>query len=307
MKILRSLLNAGFTCLLLVAGSAATSATSATATLSADTFSRIRETQSITIAHREASVPFSYLSANKQAIGYSVDICQKLAEAIKRELKLPQLKVNYLLVTPSSRVAAVKEGKADLECGSTTNNAARREQVAFTIPYFFASTRMVVLADSGINNWQDLKKKTVVTTKGTTSVRLLADRSKSSGLELKLIEGNDHHLSFAMVNNATADAFPMDDVLLFGLRATSGDPSRFTIVGDALSTEPYAIFMRKGDPNFKRFIDLEIARMMNDGEITRLYDKWFRSAIPPDGINLNMAMGLLLRDNIRFPSDKVAD
>ena len=304
MKILRLLLKAGFPCLLLVASSAATSAS---ATSSADTFSRIRATQSITIAHREASVPFSYLSANKQAIGYSVDICQKLAEAIKRELKLPQLKINYLLVTPSSRVAAVNEGKADVECGSTTNNAARREQVAFTIPYFFASTRMVVLADSGINNWQDLKRKTVVTTKGTTSVKLLADRSKASGLELKLIEGNDHHLSFAMVDTLKADAFPMDDVLLFGLRATSSNPARFSIVGDALSTEPYAIFMRKGDPDFKRFVDLEIARMMNDGEITKLYDKWFRSAIPPDGINLNMAMGLLLRDNIRFPSDKVAD
>ncbi|AZP12851.1 amino acid ABC transporter substrate-binding protein [Undibacterium parvum] len=273
----------------------------------ADTLARIKETQSITIAHREASVPFSYLSEDKKPIGYSVDVCLKLVDAIKKELKLPKLTVNYLLVTPSTRIPAIVEGKADMECGSTTNNAERRKQVAFTIPHFFATTRMVVRSDSGIKNWTDLKTKTVVTTKGTTTVKLLNDRDKVRALDLQLIEGNDHQNSFEMVDSGKAAAFPMDDVLLYGLRANSKDPAKFSILGDALSTEPYAIILRKDEPAFKSFIDKEMARLMLEGEITKLYDKWFKSTIPPKNINLNMGMNSLMRDNLRFPSDKVAD
>jgi ABC-type amino acid transport substrate-binding protein len=273
----------------------------------ADTLARIKETQSITIAHREASVPFSYLSEDNKPIGYSVDVCLKLVDAIKKELKLPKLTVNYLLVTPSTRIPAIIEGKADMECGSTTNNAERRKQVAFTIPHFFATTRMVVRSDSGIKNWTDLKTKTVVTTKGTTTVKLLNDRDKVRALDLQLIEGNDHQNSFEMVDSGKAAAFPMDDVLLYGLRANSKDPAKFSILGDALSTEPYAIILRKDEPAFKSFIDKEMARLMLEGEITKLYDKWFKSTIPPKNINLNMGMNSLMRDNLRFPSDKVAD
>ncbi|MFZ6814196.1 amino acid ABC transporter substrate-binding protein [Undibacterium sp. Rencai35W] len=272
-----------------------------------DTLARIKETQTITIAHREASFPFSYLSESKKPIGYSVDICQKIVDALKKELKSPQLTVNYLLVTASTRIPSIAEGKADLECGSTTNNAERRKQVAFTIPHFFATARMLVRADSGITNWTDLKDKKVVTTKGTTSVKLLNDRDKVRSLGLKLVEGNDHNNSFAMVESFQADAFTMDDVLLYGFRANSKEPAKFAIVGDSLSTEPYAIMLRKDDPAFKSFVDREISRMMGDGEINKLYTKWFQQPVPPKGANLNMPMGFLLRDTIRFPSDKVAD
>jgi ABC-type amino acid transport substrate-binding protein len=272
-----------------------------------DTLARIKETQTITIAHREASLPFSYLSENKKPVGYSVDLCLKLVDAIKRELKLPQLSVNYLLVTSSTRIPAIAESKADLECGSTTNNAERRKQVAFTIPHFFATVRMLVRTESGIKNWTDLRDKVVVTTKGTTTVKLLNERDKVRSLSLKMIEGDDHNLSFLMVENGKADAFPMDDVLLYGLRATAKDSSKFSVVGDSLSTEPYAIILRKDDPNFKAFLDKEMARLMSDGELTKLYDKWFKKPISPKGVNLNMPMGFLLRDNIRFPSDNVAD
>ncbi len=273
----------------------------------ADTLARIRDTRSVTIAHREASFPFSYLAENKKPIGYSVDICLKLVDALKRELKLPQLRVNYLLVTPSTRMTAIMEGKADIECGSTTNNAERRKQVSFTIPHFFASARMIVRADSGIKNWTDLKDKQIVTTKGTTTVKLLNDRDKVRGLGVKFVEGNDHNESFRMLENSQADAFPMDDVLLYGLRANAKDPTRFAIVGEALSTEPYSMMLPKDDPAFKALVDREIGRMMSDGEVTRLYDQWFKSPVPPKGANLNMAMNFLLRDNIRFPSDKLAD
>ncbi|MFZ6771080.1 amino acid ABC transporter substrate-binding protein [Undibacterium sp. SXout7W] len=273
----------------------------------ADTLSHIKETQTLTIAHREASLPFSYLSDNQVPVGYAMDICLKIADAIKKELKLPQLKISYLLVNSSTRIPAIVEGKADLECGSTTNNVERRKQVAFTIPHFFATVRMAVRTDSGIKNWTDLKDKKVVTTRGTTTVKLLSERDKVRGLGLKLLEGGDHNASFGMVESFQADAFPMDDVLLYGLIANAKDPGKFSVVGEPLSTEPYAIMLRKDDPAFKTLVDKEMARMMNDGEMTKLYDKWFRKPVPPKGANLNMPMGFLLRDNIRFPSDKVAD
>ncbi|MDY7539236.1 amino acid ABC transporter substrate-binding protein [Undibacterium sp. RTI2.1] len=273
----------------------------------ADTLSNIKESQTITIANREASLPFSYLSENKKPIGYSIDICLKIVDALKKELKLPQLKVNYLLVTGSTRIPSIVEGKADLECGSTTNNTERRKQVAFSIPHFFATSRMLVRADSGITNWTDLKDKMVVTTKGTTSVKLLNDRDKVRSLGLKLLEANDHNNSFAMLESGQVAAFPMDDVLLYGLRANAKDPSMFVIVGDGLSTEPYGIMLRKDDPAFKAFVDRQISNLMSDGEITKLYSKWFQQPVPPKSINLNMPMGLLLRDTIRFPSDKVPD
>ena len=278
-----------------------------TSLFAADTLAHIREAQSITIAHREASFPFSFLSDTKKPVGYSLDVCLKIVDALKRELKMPQLAVRYLLVSPSSRIPSIVEGKADIECGSTSNTAERRKQVSFAIPHFFAAARMIVRTDSGIKNWADLKDKKVVTTKGTTTVKLLNDRDQARAIGMQLIEGRDHNESFSMVENAQADAFPMDDVLLFGLRANAKEPTRFAIVGDALSTEPYGIMLRKDDPVFKSFVDREVARLMLDGEMSKLYDKWFRSPIPPKGTNLNMPIGVLLRDTFRFPSDKLAD
>jgi len=273
-----------------------------------DTLAKIRDTQTITVAYREASIPFSYLDQNGKPVGYAVDLCLKVVDAVRRELKLPQLKVEYLAVTSTSRIPAIAEGKADLECGSTTNNAERRKQVAFTIPHFIAAVRMAVRADSGITNWSGLRDKRVVTTKGTTTVKLLTERDKVRALNLKLLEGRDHDDSFAMVEKGQAEAFPMDDVLLYGLRASAREPAAFMVVGDQLSAEPYAIMVRRDDPAFKAVVDREMARIINDGEFVKLYDKWFRSPLPSKNMmNMNMPMNHLLRDTLRFPTDKVGD
>ncbi|SDX07252.1 amino acid ABC transporter substrate-binding protein, PAAT family (TC 3.A.1.3.-) [Collimonas sp. OK242] len=271
------------------------------------TLAKIRDTQTITLAYRETTAPFSYLDADKKPIGFTLDLCSKIVDGVRRELKLPQLKVNYLAVTPSTRIAAVTSGKADLECGTTTNNAERRKQVAFTVPHFFAGVRMAVRADSGIRNWADLRGKRVVTTKGTTTVKLLNDRNKVRALALNLVDGADHAESFSMLEKGQADAFVMDDVILFGLRANMRNPADFVIVGDAMSVEPYAIMLSKDDAEFKTLVDREMANMENDGDFRKIYNRWFMSPVPPKGKSMDMPMGYLLRDSIIFPTDKVGD
>ncbi|MDY7576448.1 amino acid ABC transporter substrate-binding protein [Actimicrobium sp. CCI2.3] len=273
----------------------------------ADTLDTIRRTRTIHIAHRESSLPFSYLNENRVPVGYAVDLCKKIASAVQRELKLPTLQIVYVPVTSANRIPAIVDGKADLECGSTTNNAERRKQVAFTIPHFVATVRMLVRADSGIKNWVDLRGKTVVTTKGTTTIKLLKDRDKVRALDLKIVEGADHAASFAMVEDGTAEAFTMDDALLYGLRASARTPEKFVITGTTLSAEPYAIMLRKDEPKFKRVVDLEMARLINDGELNALYKKWFEMPIPPGGINMMMPMHYLLRTALQYPSDSVGD
>nr|WP_236905533.1 amino acid ABC transporter substrate-binding protein [Collimonas arenae] len=278
-----------------------------TPAIAGPTLTKIKDTQAITIAYRETTAPFSYLDADKKPVGFTVDLCLKIVEGIRQELKLQQLKVNYLAVTPSSRIAAITGGQADLECGTTTNNAERRKQVAFTVPHFFAGVRMVVRSDSGIKNWIDLRGKEVVTTKGTTTIKLLNDRNKVRALALKLVEGGDHAESFSMLEKRQASAFVMDDVILYGFRASTKRPEEFAIVGDALSVEPYAIMLTKDDAEFKALVDREMANLQNDGDFRKIYDKWFMHSIPAPGKSVNMPMGYLLRDSILFPTDKIED
>ena len=277
----------------------------------ANTIQRIRESGIITIAHRESSVPFSYYDANKQPVGYAIDLCLKVAEAIKRELKLPNLKVNYLMVTPSTRIPVIKEGKADIECGSTTNTKERRKDVEFTVPHFFAGARMVVKTAANIKNWDDLRGKTVVTTKGTTNVKSLAAKNEERVLNAKLVEGKDHAESFNMVVDGKATAFAMDDVLLYGFRAGAADPTAYAVVGDLLTVEPYAMIVSKTDPDFKKLVDREMARLIVDNEIQGIYKKWFQSPVPTKeagkAINMNMPMSYLLRDSFKYPTDKIPD
>jgi ABC-type amino acid transport substrate-binding protein len=272
-----------------------------------EALARIQANGYVTLAHREASVPFSYLDEDKRPIGYAVDVCLRLVDALRIQLKRPDLAVRFMPVTSSNRIPAIVGGKADLECGSTTNTAERRKQVGYTIPYFIAGAKMLVKADSGIKNWSGLRGKTVVTTKGTTNAQSITQRNDVRSLGITLIEAQDHGISFDLVQQGKADAFAMDDVLLFGLRANAKQPADFAVIGDLLTVEPYAVMLSKDDPDLKKIVDTEMARIIDAGELHKLYAKWFQRPIPPKGVNLGMPMSVLLRESLRFPSDKVAD
>ena len=273
----------------------------------ADTLDTIRNSGEITLAHRNASIPFSYVDADGRPMGYAVDLCLKLADAIKRELKLNKLTVKYLLVTPDKRLSAIAEGQAAMECGSTTNNAERRKVVDFTIPHFISMARLLVRSDARIATLPELAGRTVVSTKGTTPLDRLRRTNDDNSLNLKIVETPDHAQAFSMVASGQAAAFAMDDVLLFGLRANAPKPEDFQVIGKPMTIEPYAIMLPKGDAAFKKLVDQEMRRIIQSGEINAIYAKWFTQPIPPKGINLALPMQHMLRDSFKYPSDKVGD
>jgi ABC-type amino acid transport substrate-binding protein len=268
---------------------------------------QIRSSQAITIAHRDTSIPFSYLDADQKPVGYAMDLCLKVVDALKRELKIPALKINYLSVTSATRIPSIAQGKAAMECGSTTNTAERRKQVDYTIAHFISSARFLVRNDSGIAKLEDLQGRSVVSTKGSTNIKTLERINAERALNMKVLEAADHGEAFGMVAQKKVDAFAMDDVLLFGLRANSAQPEAFSVIGKPMTIEPYAIMLPKGDAAFKKLVDTEIRRIIVSGEINAIYRKWFEQPIPPKGINLGLPMPYMLRDSFKFPSDKVAD
>lgn len=268
-------------------------------------FDKIRKAGEIVIAHRESSIPFSYVDADKKPVGYAVELCNRIAEAVGRHLKMPNLKTGYLLVTAANRIPSIVDGKASLECGSTTNTADRRKQVDFTIPHYIASARLLVRSESSVGTLQDLAGRTVTSTKETTPIKTLARLNAEYVLNLKIVEAADHAQGFANVVQGKAEAFAMDDVLLFGLRANAEKPDAFKVVGKPMTIEPYAIMLPKGDAEFKKLVDDEMRRLISTGTLQQLYAKWFTQPIPPKGINMQLTMPALFRDSLKYPSDKV--
>jgi glutamate/aspartate transport system substrate-binding protein len=240
-----------------------------------DTLKRVRDTATLTIGVREASVPFSFIDSQKQPQGYSVDLCLKVADAIKNELKLPRLDVRFLPVSSANRIAMVKDGKVDLECGSTTNTRDRQKEVAFAYTTFVAGIKMLAKKSSNITGVDDLRGKTVVVTKGTTSEQMVRQMNEERVLNLTILEAKDHNESFAAVADGRAVAFPMDDVLLYGLISKASKPDEFAVVGKYLSVEPYAIMLRKDDAAFERLVDRTLIEMFQNGEVRRAYTRWF--------------------------------
>ncbi len=273
----------------------------------ADTLSKVKESGTITMGIRESSYPLSYLDDKQQPIGYHIDICNRIVDAVKTKLDLKTLKVNHQAVTSQNRIPLVTNGTVDLECGSTTNNAARQNQVAFAPTTFITNVRMAVKKSSGINSLSQLGGKPVATTTGTTSVQLMRAHEKGKGINFKEVYGKDHADSFLMLETDRAVAFVMDDNLLAGLIVTSKNPSEYAIVGETLNIEPIAIMIRKEDPQFQGLVNTVIKDLAKTGEIDKLYAKWFMSPIPPKGANMNFPMSDTLKAALQNPTDAPAE
>lgn len=272
------------------------------------TLKKIKETGTITLGHRDASIPFSYLGTEPgKPVGYSHDIQLKVVEAIKQELGMPELNVRYNLVTSQTRIPLVQNGTVDLECGSTTNNLERQKQVGFSVGIFEVGTRLLSKKSAGINEFDDLKGKNVVTTAGTTSERLLKSMNAEKQMGMNIISAKDHGESFLMLESGRAVAFMMDDALLYGEMAKAKKPDDWVVTGKPQSYEIYGCMVRKGDEAFKQVVDKAIAATYASGEINGIYDKWFTQPIPPKGLNLNFPMSDELKKLVANPTDKSAE
>jgi glutamate/aspartate transport system substrate-binding protein len=266
------------------------------------TLKKIRDTGTITLGHRDASIPFSYFDDRQQAVGYALDLCRRIVEAVKAELKMPSLKVVLNPVTSATRIPLMANGTIDLECGSTTNNLERQKQVAFTITHFVTATRLLAKKSSGIQSLADMKGKTIVSTAGTTNHKLINQLNTERRLGMRVLAAKDHAEAFLMVETGRAMAFAMDDILLYGLAANARNPQDFAITAEALSVEPYGIMLRRDDPAFQKLVDDTMTRTYRSGEIQRIYEKWFLKPIPPRGVNLNVPMSEPLKRVIANPT-----
>ena len=266
---------------------------------------RIAATNKIVLAHRESSIPFSFVGPDGKPQGYALELCQRLAEAVRRNLNLKSLAVDHVMVTPSSRIPVIAEGKADLECGSTTNNADRRKSVAFTVPHYITGARYLVRSDSKIGDLREFEGKRLVSTKGTTPIKAVEQANRERMLRIQLLEAPDHARAMEMVDRGEADGFVMDDVLLYGLIASHPHPERFNVVGKFLTIEPLAIMLSKDDSAFKKILDDEMKRLIMSGEARQIYERWFLQPIPPRNQSLNLPMNYLLRDFWKYPTDVV--
>jgi glutamate/aspartate transport system substrate-binding protein len=268
------------------------------------TLKKIKDSGVITIGHRDSSIPFSYYDDKQQPIGYAMDLCAKIVDAVKADLKMPKLDVKYQLVTSANRIPLIANGTVDLECGSTTNNVERQKQVSFTITHFLTANRYVSKKASNIKAIPDLKGKTVVSTSGTTNIKQVTELNVAQNMGMNIIPANGHPEAFQMVETGRAVAFVMDDILLYTLVAQSRTPDDYVISADALSLpEPYGIMMRKDDPAFKKVVDGAMTAVFKSGEINKIYAKWFTSPTPPKGMNYNVPMSPQFKNLVAHPTD----
>ena len=268
------------------------------------TLKKIRDSGKITMGVRDSSAPLSFTLGGGKYAGFHVELCERAIENIKSQLKLPKLEVQYMAVTSQNRIPLTENGTVDIECGSTTNNAARQKQVAFAVTTYITEVRTAVKANSGITSISQLNNRAIATTTGTTSVQHLRKHERAKGINFKETFGKDHADSFLLLESGRADAFVMDDNILAGLIATAKTPSDFKIVGEVLSVEPIAIMMRRDDAAFKKSVDATIAAMVKSGEFEKLYNKWFMSPIPPRNTSVNLPMGATLKAAIANLNDK---
>jgi glutamate/aspartate transport system substrate-binding protein len=267
------------------------------------TLGKVKSSGSITIGHRDASLPFSYYDDKQQPIGYAMDLCHRIVDAVKAELKLPALKVNYQLVTSANRIPLMANGTVDLECGSTTNNIARQEQVWFTMTHFVTANRWVSKKSAKLKTLADLKGKTIVSTAGTTNIKQITEINAAQNLGMNIISANGHAEAFQMVETGRAVAFVMDDILLAGLAAQSRSPKDYEISAVALSVEPYGIMVRRDDKAFNAVVDRAMTGIYKSGQINAIYSKWFQKPVPPKNINLALPMSPAFKKVVAKPTD----
>jgi ABC-type amino acid transport substrate-binding protein len=259
------------------------------------TLKKVRDTGTVTLGIRASSSPFSYLNAKGQPIGYSVDLCRAIVDEISNEIEGKTPLINYVVVTSESRIGDLVSGKIDLECGSTTNNLERQKQVAFSPVFFVAGTRILVRKSDPLKTFRDLKGKTVVATAGTTNAATMRKLNEQFGLNLTVLTAKDHAESFAMVANGKADAFALDDVLLYGLIAKNKAQAEFSVVGDFLSYDPYGIMFRKDDPEMAALVNRVFRNLAESRELEYSYNRWFLRKLP-NGEHLNLPMSAQLRE-----------
>ncbi|HTH58846.1 MAG TPA: transporter substrate-binding domain-containing protein [Paraburkholderia sp.] len=271
------------------------------------TLDKIKAANAIAIGYRETSVPFSYVDAHGQVIGFSQDICNKVIDAVKARTKHPALKVRFVPVTSQNRIPLIENGAVDLECGVTTNVRARRGDVAFSYTFFVASTRLLTHRHSGIHDFADLAGRTVVTNRGTTSERILRAMNAHKQMGMQILSAKDYAQGRALLESGRAAAYMIDDVLLQGVRSLTRHPDDWVLVGTPQSVEPYALVMRTGDPTFLQLVDDTLGALMKHGDLAAMYSKWFEHSVPPNGVNLHFPMTPQLRALYASPSDKAFD
>ncbi len=268
------------------------------------TLAKARKSGSVAIGYRSASVPFSYLSPRGEPIGYSIDICRAIVERMSQEVDR-ELTIQWVPVTSATRLAAIIDGKADLECGSTTANAEREKTVAFSPTIFVSGTKLLVRKGSGIRGYRDLGGKTVVVTAGTTNDKALRDVAKRFNVPLEIVVAKDHDESYAMLESGKVDAFATDDVLLYGLVATHNARDQLEVVGDFLSYDPYGIVYRRGDAAMTRLVGAAVQDFAASRELEYTYNKWFTKQLP-SGQRLNLPMSAQLTEMLRVMGSDIA-
>lgn len=270
----------------------------------ADTLAKIKETGTVTMGVRESSGALSYTLGDGKYVGYHIEICERVIKAIQKQLGLASLVTKYQPVTSQNRIPLVQNGTVDIECGSTTNNAARQKDVSFAVTTYVEEVRIATKVNSGITAIGQLNGKKVATTTGTTSVLTLRKNEKATGVNFEEVYGKDHADSFLLMESGRADAFVMDGQIVAGLISKSKNPADFRIVGEVLSVEPIAIMFRKDDPEFKKVVDGTIVGMMKSGELAKIYDKWFLQPIPPGNTKVGLPLSEATKAAWAAPNDK---
>jgi glutamate/aspartate transport system substrate-binding protein len=272
-----------------------------------DTLKKIKDSGSATMGVRESSGALSFTLGDGKYAGFHVELCQHALADIQKQLGLAKLDIKYQAVTSQNRIPLVQNGTVDIECGSTTNNAARQKDVSFAVTTYVEEVRIAVKAASGITSIAQLNGKGVATTTGTTSVQLLRKHEKATGVDFKEVFGKDHADSFLLLESGRADAFVMDGQILAGNIAKSKAPADYKIVGEVLSVEPIAIMVRKDDPAFKKAVDDSLKAMMKSGDIAKVYDKWFMQPIPPTNTKVGLPISEATKAAWATPNDKPAE